>query len=425
MKKLVLLSLFLLMIAITKADIAHQTDNYKTYSRQLDAMPSNEGCYKSVEIFTHKSIVAVLCLCEPDRGYEMRLFCFDGNSWSSSRKPCKIPIIQEWHCITVNNRIQVYSITNSAEETVISFYPIDETNKLPETPAKVLSFKTNEKYFLNERSRHYLRVVAIDSNEFFIVGNYTEFRLNPISLLSAVLSGGHGLTSDRLFGMRVRDNTILGQYNIPEWIENNDYAVLESVISTSQNIFIGWLKGRQYALIEPNKWMCARYDLTKNSWQRPTELFQAGGWGSGPFLAIDSNGVLHSVWSYVKFHHEKTMTIYEGAGAFYRSGCETLTKTQTLSDAVNIGPKIIADKNGEIHIFMAQVNFWGTFSERSDSGIFHLQPGKIGATLLISEPRIGSFDVAVSDNNDMHVVLVKATEKPRNAVLEYVKIVKQ
>ncbi|MGD0596054.1 MAG: hypothetical protein ABSA64_00855 [Sedimentisphaerales bacterium] len=425
MKKLVPLSLFLLMIATTKADILQQADSYKTYSQQLDAIPRNEGCYKAVEIFTNKNVIAILCLCDLDRGYEMRLFCFDGNSWSSSRKPWKPPI-QEWHFITVSNILQVYSINNSAEEAVISFYPLDETNKLSETPSKVLSFKTNEKYFPNETHRNYLRVVAIDPNELFIIGNYTEFRLNPISFLSAVLSGGHGLTSDRLFGMRVRDNTILGQYNIPEWIENNDYAVLKSVIVTSQNIFIGWLKGRQYALIEPSKFMCAQYDLTENRWEKPMELFRKNVDGSdGPFLAIDGNNVLHSVWSYVKFHNTKQTTIYEGSGVFYRSGYKTLTKTQTLSDTANLASKIIADKNGNIHIFMAQENFWGTFSETPDSGLFHLQPGKIGATLLISEPRMGSFDVAVSDNNDIHVVLVKATEKPRNAVLEYVKIVKQ
>jgi hypothetical protein len=224
--------------------------------------------------------------------------------------------------------------------------------------------------------------------------------------------------------MRVRDNTILGQYNIPEWIDNSDYPVLESVIGTPQNIFIGWIKGQDCSLIEMNKWMCTRYDLTKNSWQKPTELFHAGGWGSGPFLAIDSNGVLHSVWSYAKSHYEKTGTVYEGAGAFYRSGCETLTKTQTLNDAANTEPKIIADKNGEIHIFMERSNVFGTFSETSDLGISHLQPGKIGATLLVSEPRIGLFDVAVSDNNDMHIVFVKSTEKFENASLEYVKIVK-
>jgi hypothetical protein len=424
MKKLVPLSLFLLMIAVTKADIVQQADNYKMYSRQLDAMVGYKNYYKSVEIFTHKNVIAVLCLCHLDRGWEMRLFSFDGNSWSSSSKPCEIPILQEWHCITVNDRIQVCSITNSAEGAVISFYALDEINKLSETPSKVLSFKRNENYFPNERSRHYLRVVATDSNELFIIGDYTESHMNPITFLGAALSGGHSGYARRLFSMRVRDNTILGQYNIPEWIGNNDYPVLESVISTSQNIFIGWIKGQECPLIEMNKWMCARYDLTKNSWQRPTELFQAGGYGSGPFLAIDSNGVLHSVWSYAKFHQGKTGPIYEGAGAFYRSGFETLTKTQTLNDAANTEPKIIADKNGDIHIFMERSNIFGTFSETSDLGISHLQPGKIGATLLISEPRIGLFDVAVSDNNDMHIVFVKSTEKLENASLEYVKIVK-
>jgi hypothetical protein len=425
MKKFILANLFLLIISMADAEMTKQSDNYKIYSRQLDVMTHLEGNYKSVELFTYKNGIAVLCLCDLDRAYEMRLFCFDGNSWSSSRKIWEPPN-QQWHGMTINGSLQIYSISNSAEKETISFYSLDGTNKLSETPSKILSFKTDEKYFPNEVSRQYLRVVAIDSNELFLIGKYTESKMNPITFLGAVISGGHSGYANRLFGMRVRDNTILGQYNIPERIENNGYADLASTIGTSQNIFIGWVRGQNYSFSGALKWMRAQYDLTENRWQEPIELFRDEGGAdfskfyAGPFFAIDSNNVLHSVWSYTRFRQKSPTTTGKGSGVFYRSGYKTLAKTQTITDAISPKSKIVADKSGKIHIFWTQNNTFGT----QDSGLFHWQSDGSKIDLLIPEQRVGVLDVAVSSNNDIHVVFVKFPEASRNTILEYVKIMK-
>jgi hypothetical protein len=421
MKKLVWLKIIFLMVSIAKADVTKQADNYKIHSQQLDAIPRIEGHYESVELFKHKKGITVLCLCDLDREWEMRLFSFNGNLWSNSRIVCEP--YQQWHGLAVDDSFQVYSMNVSDGQATISFYPLDESNKLSETPTKILSFKTNEKYFPKEVSRDYLRVIAIDSNELFIIGKYTESKMNPITFLGALMSGGHSGYASRLFGMRVHDNTILGQYNIPERIGNNDYAVLESAIGTSHNIFIGWIKRQNYSFSSAIKWMCAKYDLTENRWGEPVELFHDGGGASysqfydGPFMAIDNNNVLHSVWSYGEWKLTKPVTIGEGSGVFYRSGYESLAKTRTVTDAVSTRPRIIADKNGKIHVFWTQDNTFGT----QDSGLFHWQPDGGKVDLLIREQRVGSLDAAVT-NDDVNIVFVKFDETSRSSILEYVKV---
>ena len=345
-------------------------------------------------------------------GTRASLLVRDGKDWATSER--RLDDYVSWNTILRNGVLQeLYTLTKSNVYDV-SLYKITPDLKLPKEPYTVISRKGSVGYGGDIRQ---LVSISEEPNLYFIIGQYTQFSLDPITIMSHLLSGGHGDRRERPYGAVVENGAITGYYKIPgEKLRFRDTIGEMYAIPVDQKIHMVWAKHQDGVAPERELLQYSCFDLNDKAWSQAVMPFSyklrkdMKYYCSGPML-IRHNEILYCTWRWGIFPKNDEKQVVNTSGVYVSS-----KKDQEWSVPIHIAhsgrwPIMLPDTIGTLYIFWCE----------KGKGIFYKAntPGgwKTPAQVVIKDPLVRSkplyyfrkrpYDLVFDKENILHIVYAR------------------
>ena len=404
-----------------KPEVLHTLSGYGRHRR-----------YDSAEVFLEAdNHVIVLCSFGfwdgGSRKKKTLLLVYDKERWIKSE-------ISAWHGIINNGVFQVCRLEDikdseaTSRTLVISTHGLTSDMGLSSQPTNLVKMYERKKVFKREKSRQIKRILPLDTpDKFFIMGRYTEHRLNPVDLIGLVMSAGHWGFVQRLFGATIEQDRITGYYNTPEKPKTGEYIDSISSVYDSGRIHSVWLKSREYSPFSssaPQIVQYASFDLSNNRWAEPTELFQGYKYSktklerfSPPSLACDKENV-YCTWSWSivnRTNFDKPIREEESGVYFCNKGNDKWNKPIKIVD-LGLQPRVVVDNGGTVYVFWIERNEGLFYNYKTDHGWSENLLAVEGRAIRVKETGVPAFPdapfaVAVDKQNNFHIAYIRARQR--------------
>ena len=394
---------------VSKPQVLHTLAGYGSYDH-----------YENAEVFVDANdrIIVFSCFAFKQGGEyrtKILLFVLTDKTWSNSE--LILPGIQIWQGMINNGKFGAYTRSDSLE-----IYGLASDMRLSSRPTKIIKMDANKKAFKQESRRYIRELLPLENHpdKFFIVGEYSENRLNPIDLIGRVMSAGHWGFVRRIFGATSEQGQISGYYSIPQELKTNECMRSISCAVDDDKVHTVWLKDKEYshASIAISY---SSFNFPNKHWTGPVQLFRANKTSEklrdhidGLSLACDDNK-LYCCWaryaSDLTSKDDWTWTKRAGECGIYL--CSRIdnqwTKPIIISDSGD-EPQVVIDNNGTVFIFWVE----------EKKGLFYKYKTKSGwsATHLAIKDRMirrkgfmylrkPSYSVFVDQHNALHIVYTR------------------
>ena len=390
-------------------EIIHQEVIYESLSFSLDLRSAsifrNEDDH-IVMFYTTLSINPTAKTCiyfsvHDSNSWVKSEFCLEGDpSWYGLERE---GVLRELYTIQGPVKSNVYDASS---------YKITPDLKLPKEPYTAISRKGSDGYGGDIRQ---LINVSDKPNLYFIIGQYTQFSLDPITLLGNFLSGGHGDRRERPYGALVENGAITGYYKIPgEKLRFRDTITEMHSVLHGDKVHLVWTK-YQDAGSDREMLQYSCFDLNDKAWskaampfsyklRRDVEYFY-----DTPTLFSYRN-ILYCTWGW-GVHPKKDKKDTVNTSGIYTS-CRNDEEWGPPTKVADSGasPKMLADSTGSLYVFWCAKGKGILCKENTQNS------WNTPVHLILADPLVRSralffhkrpFDLVFDKNNDLHIVYTR------------------
>ena len=439
-----LAGLFLNFTGIARGDDV-KTHYISSKPLVLHSLPSEDPYteYDSAEIFADANnniiVLSSFGFSNGERDEKrMSLFVSDGRTWVNSESI--LPQYTDWHRMVNNGIFQAYTVNipqieDRSHVQKVSVYNLTRDMRLFSEPAQIIEMDENKKAFKQEGSRVIMKLLPSrgNPNKFFILGYYTEYSLNPLDLIRRVTSAGHWGFVTKPFLTTVEQNKITGYYTTSEKLEINENSgeLGISLVKGAKIHHVG-IKYREYCN-NPPVIQYSSFDLFKNNWTEPVELFKGYKRSEEIFdsFSIPSlacyNGNFYCAWSWtvVDTATNDRHALPKDSGVYFCNKTnDQWNKPIKIAD-LGILPQVFVDSYGTVYIFWIDRGKGLSYKYKTPTGWSDTFLAVKDAAIRTKETDlpvspVSPFGIAVDKDNNFHVIYIRETVRKNKATEDLV-----
>jgi len=341
--------------------------------------------------------------------YNTSLFVLRGEKWSHNN------VTEPLRGLTYNNRFYVATKEFYDQKEKSECYKIHSLTgnaEISKIPDRIINAYVTKNW---DRGGDKILVVSKDPNCLYRVGIHTEYRYDPFSLLSLFVSGGHGGFVERPFMREIKNDSIVKFYKLSVTLHDREVMRYLNSKVVGDKIHVLWKKYREYgSSFDSDVLQYAYFDCAAKTWSETIEPF--GEYKYSKKMVYDrlhasldgDQENLYCAWYWAV--EEKKRPPYEHIKerAIYFNQCRGDQWNRPIKiyncASLSIGdgdchPKVVVDHKGEVYVFWVE-DYKGLFFKRRDGNSWS------DSIDVVENKRIKSFDIAVDNNNDFHIIYV-------------------